>query len=139
MTDLKPEDLVKLREIAEKATPGPWSHDRADDPSASFEVFGHDGSDYENFVADCRTGRADAEFIATFDPPTVLSLLADRARMEKAIELLAEVYEAARDVSMAAVQDDDGEWSIKGDPEAMLGRLYLATEEVRKVTKGASQ
>lgn len=68
-----------------------------------------------------------------------LSLLADRARMEKALELLCEVYEAARDVSMAAVQDDDGEWSIKGDPEAMLGRLYLATEEVRKVTKGASQ
>lgn len=67
------------------------------------------------------------------------SLLADRARMEKAIELLCEVYEAARDVSMAAVQDDDGEWSIKGDPEAMLGRLYLATEEVRKVTKGVSQ
>ena len=66
------------------------------------------------------------------------SLIADRARMEKAIELLCEVYEAARDVSMAAVQDDDGEWSIKGDPEMMLGRLYLATEEVRKVTKGAS-
>jgi len=79
-------DFVKLREIAEKATPGPWSHDRADDPSASFEVFGHDGSDFENFVADCRTGRDDAEFIATFDPPTVLSLIADRARMEKAAQ-----------------------------------------------------
>lgn len=95
MTDLKPEDLVKLREIAEKATPGPWSHDKADDPSASFEVFGHDGSDFENFVADCRTGRDDAEFIATFDPPTVLSLLADRARMEKALR------EAERELAFA--------------------------------------
>ena len=88
-------DFVKLREIAEKATPGPWSHDRADDPSASFEVFGHDGSDYENFVADCRIGQANAEFIATFDPPMVLSLLADRARMEKALREAEEVLAMA--------------------------------------------
>lgn len=104
MTDLKPEDLVKLRGIA-----GALCHVRKP------RVLCEEASD------------------------AILSLLADRARMEKAIELLAEVYEAARDVSMAAVQDDGGEWSIKGDPEAMLGRLCLATEEVRKVSKGASQ
>ena len=107
-------DFVKLREIAEKATPGPWSNDRADDPSASFEVFGHDGSDYENFVADCRTGRADAEFIATFDPPTVLSLLADRARMEKA---LREAEEVLALVEQPRMVDPD-----YGDEVEALGR-----------------
>lgn len=109
MTDSENREVFALREAFHKTTAALLTHGHARDILRELEAAGFS-----------------------------LSLLADRARMEKAIELLCEVYEAACDVSMAAVQDDDGEWSIKGDPEAMLGRLYLATEEVRKVTKGAS-
>lgn len=127
MTDLKPEDLVKLREIAEKATPGPWSHDRADDPSASFEVFGHDGSDYENFVADCRIGQANAEFIATFDPPMVLSLLADRARMEKALDhALAALVNVTVNWGSTPDDDDAEGWCRQADTKRSVAQTALA-------------
>ncbi len=154
MTDLKPEDLARLQEIAEKATPGDLDtaehHDVNEDmdcplcggeglvPGSTFTNYDGHAVGVQFFGVGEQFGLNEA-FHRAFTPAVALSLLADRARMEKAVELLCEVYEAARDVSMAAVQDDDGEWSIKGDPEAMLGRLYLATEEVRKVTKGASQ
>ena len=143
MTDLKPEDLARLREIAEKATPGPWENGGSSVTNWHDHTFEMEwipnGQDDEGEAEGVNSNAdADGAFIAAFNPQVALSLLADRARMEKAIELLCEVYEAARDVSMAAVQDDDGEWSIKGDPELMLGQLYLATEEIRKVTKGAS-
>lgn len=89
MTDLKPEDLVKLREIAEKATPGTWTA-REYEPSHS------DGGSRWICADEANDGRGanladdvepeDAEFIAAFNPQVCLSLLADRARMEKALE-----------------------------------------------------
>jgi hypothetical protein len=76
MTTNTPLDLPGLKKVAEAATPGPWSYDRPD-CDASYEIAAHDGSDWELFVADCRIGRANAEFIATFDPPTVMAIIAE--------------------------------------------------------------
>jgi hypothetical protein len=87
-------DDAELKRVAEAATPGPWSSDRADAPGASWEVWGHDGSDYENFVADCRIGRANATYIATFDPPTVLGLLSRLSAAEAKAGVLEEALRA---------------------------------------------
>ena len=73
-------DLVTLRTVAEAATPGPW---RKSSPISIVADEGnicgvHDGG---------KSGTrciADADYLATFDPPTVLKLLA--------------VVEAAREV-----------------------------------------
>lgn len=63
MTDLKPEDLARLQRIAERAT-------------------GMHGADQEHIIDVAN------EFSDAFGVETVLSLLADRARMEKALERL---------------------------------------------------
>ena len=109
MTDLKPEDLVKLREIAEKATPGPWYQSGlpwftsgsailagSPDPHAGGMVADTEAWDgerdelIENGAA-LATAEDDARFIAAFNPQVCLSLLADRARMEKALREAEEV------------------------------------------------
>lgn len=73
-------DLQSLRDVAEKATPGPWVQGMIGerlidevDTSYTFGFIKIDNSD------DGRDGVADAAFIAACDPQTVLSLL-DRIR-----------------------------------------------------------
>lgn len=61
MTDLKPEDLARLQRIAERAA-------------------GMHGADQEHIIDVAN------EFSDAFGVETVLSLLADRARMEKALD-----------------------------------------------------
>ena len=70
MTDLKPEDLARLQRIAERAT-------------------GMHGADQEHIIDVAN------EFSDAFGVETVLSLLADRARMEKALEPFARFAEAS--------------------------------------------
>ncbi len=57
-------DDAELKRVAEAATPGPWDYDAGD-----FSIFA-----LETFVP-LEYTEANAIFIATFDPPTVLSLL----------------------------------------------------------------
>jgi hypothetical protein len=63
-------DLAELKRVAREATPGPWAHlaDQCVGPADGTII-----ADYST----CSGGdwEADAAFIATFDPPTVLSLL----------------------------------------------------------------
>ena len=103
-------DLDQLRKVAEKATPEPWRWDDPDERNPTWRgslrtadwedwidsdaddawdngfvirsVALH-GMDSTNNVRD-----ADAEFIATFDPPTVLALL---AMIEEAHRLISNV------------------------------------------------
>ncbi|MES3028551.1 MAG: hypothetical protein V4820_11935 [Pseudomonadota bacterium] len=70
MTDLKPEDLARLQRIAERAA-------------------GMHGADQEHIIDVAN------EFSDAFGVETVLSLLADRARMEKALR------EAERELAFA--------------------------------------
>lgn len=106
VTDLKPEDLARLREIAEKAkaglADGAWTRD-----PRTYWIWAPSLKGGHAHIADIRgwgylTGgghgalgmseedaieaqTAWGEHIATFGPDLVLSLLADRARMEKAL------------------------------------------------------
>ena len=62
-------DTTKLRELAQKATPGPWEQ-------INHIVFTETG-DLEWVVANARSGNSiiDAEYIAAANPATVLALL----------------------------------------------------------------
>ena len=81
-------DTTKLRELAMKATPGPWEQ-------INHIVFTETG-DLEWVVANARSGNSiiDAEYIAAANPATVLQLLdeVDRLRtIEAAARNLAKV------------------------------------------------
>ncbi|MCI2959535.1 ead/Ea22-like family protein [Agromyces atrinae] len=81
MTDI---DIEALRKLAENATPGPWFAEGLDDEPAiahSFDVDGYPPG-YADFVFPDKA--ADAEFIAAFDPPTVIALLDELERLQSA-------------------------------------------------------
>ena len=70
----------ELRAIAEAATPGPWTYDPTSDVT---EIWAGE-MNVADVWADLNSGsiteaqrRSNGFFIATFDPPTVLRLLAD--------------------------------------------------------------
>ncbi|QRQ79142.1 ead/Ea22-like family protein [Glutamicibacter protophormiae] len=83
-------ELNELRKTAEApgVRPGPW---HVYDRGIGYEV--HDENDYELTGGMRETfDKPDAEFIATFDPPTVLALL---SRLEQAEQAVARVREVA--------------------------------------------
>ncbi len=83
------ERLAELKRIAEAASPGPWRYcDHGemifardniigDALIADIRGFGSQGTDHEIPM------KANGEHIAAFDPPTVLSLLAEIERLKK--------------------------------------------------------
>lgn len=83
---VSPTLLMELKELAEKATPGPWSAERwrhkndwrvnSENLQSLAELRGADTS------ANTRTG-ADAAFIAAANPATVLALIAEVERLTK--------------------------------------------------------
>ena len=86
MTDL---NLTKLRRIAEAATPGPWNlhtlrTDETHDIRGSID-------DEANIVIYAECEDADAAHVATFDPPTVLALIARLEAAEAKVERVREV------------------------------------------------
>ena len=75
-------ELNELRKTAEAATPGPWEM-REENPQMdgrNFTLRVHDQAGIR-MSAHCYGFNGDPEFIATFDPPTVLALL---SRLEQA-------------------------------------------------------
>lgn len=77
-------DLARLRKVAEAATPGPWEvYDRG----IGYEVHDANGCELNGGMRETFT-EADANHIATFDPPTVLALL---SRLEAAEQELARI------------------------------------------------
>lgn len=112
--------LAELRAIAEKATPGPWLY-RPDELSdwgwvrsenrGLFLQARHPSSEVE--LADHRIRGTDpwandAIHIATFDPPTVLALLARIEELEGALRTIAGGLEIRhRDGSTEVIDRDD--------------------------------
>lgn len=99
-----PLDLDALAEVARKATTGDWEADHGEENNSSVKV---GGTGWWDGLAYC--GKAeDAEHIATFDPPTVLALL---ARVEEAEGARDEwerqntVLTKQRDAAVAAIAD----------------------------------
>lgn len=105
-------DLSELRMTAETATPGPWECVEGD------EAFGVRSS-FGSLTWDDHSGevfkKEDAEFIATFDPSTVLALL---SRLEQAEQAVARVEKALAEESG---QEDRGNEVI--DHEAIREAL----------------
>lgn len=115
MSDLTPEEVARLRELAEAATPGPWGVGNrlhigtnveqtsrgnftygwliAEVQDDDYRDFGGSISDVEDWPECLGDAETDAAFIAAADPPTILALLAalDEARAET--ERLTENYE----------------------------------------------
>lgn len=122
-------DLTHLRKVVEAATPGPWSGDTAGH-GEPWEVFAHDGSDYELFVADCGTGMSNAAYIATFDPPTVRALLDRIERAEAALETFAILANEETDylpdehVISLTYDDSDIDHDL-GGPNTLLGERFM--------------
>lgn len=119
--------LRELKEIAEKATPGPWEQDVdtvwADDCDHHPIL----GPDYANHT--CRSGEqtvANAAHIATFDPPTVLSLLSDLERARSLVTRQSEALADARGVMDTEGFDDDVARIDELDEEA---RSFLQEQE----------
>lgn len=79
------EDLKELSRIAEAATPGPWECVEGD------EAFGL-GSPVGCLTWDDHSGevfkKEDAEFIATFDPPTVLALITELETFRRRLDAM---------------------------------------------------
>jgi hypothetical protein len=90
-------DDADLKRVAEAATPGPWV--------AQGRYLGT--PNHMSFVAECRDqngnwttdrmSKANATFIATFDPPTVLSLLSRLSAAEARVGVLEGALRLARD------------------------------------------
>ena len=105
MTD--PLDLDALAEVARKATPGDWvayfeedyaavmRHDRAKSSLRVATVFNFEDGDEVDASA-----RADATHVATFDPPTVLALL---AALKEARAGLADAWDAGASAGAASM------------------------------------
>lgn len=84
--DPTPSDLARLREIAEKATPGPWANSHRQAEPCKLENFCHvTYSEVYPALAYVPVS-ADADFVATFDPPMVLALLTAHAELQARAE-----------------------------------------------------
>ena len=99
---LTPAQLDEIEAAAKEATPGPW------------EVIG--GGEYVTPIGlpagfdDCGVSPRDVHYIAAFDPPTVLALIAEvrelRAKVERVRELHRENAYPDRPVSRCRDCDD---------------------------------
>lgn len=83
--------LNEMRRIAEAATPGPWEIDGPVNPGPddTLALHNNDGG----AIAYVQPLWDDAEFIATFDPPTVLALLSRLEQAEKNADTYQTLYE----------------------------------------------
>jgi hypothetical protein len=93
-------EIERLREVARAATPGPWLWCPWDLHPTQRRVTVAVFNEAEDLVADVRPegererDMADAEYIATFDPPTVLALLDRLEAAEGAVERVRAILTA---------------------------------------------
>src|SRR5690606_964540 len=119
-------DLDALEATARAATPGPWEAD--DNMPFSPELQGIFAPEQRRYVlkvdfGDQPESPADAEHIATFDPPTVLALIARLREAEAVIE---------------AIDAIEPMWprGMYGCPQDMIGRNQIRAVLARyKTTK----
>lgn len=106
--------LNELKELAEKATPGPWIYDEEDGTIEPLETVG-----LRSIIAE-PTYSNDAAFIAAANPQTVLELIAEIERREKEADwLAARIIHLCDDLDCyCTVSNCDGSASISGIREA---------------------
>lgn len=99
-------DLTKLKELAERATPGPWSAvwEEGDDTAWPnlFPVIQDENGETvignEGFYSDLEQDKANAQFCAAANPQAILGLIAEVERLRESLDdctnyLLAEVLQ----------------------------------------------
>lgn len=77
-------DLNSLERIAQAATPGPWT--TFDEDGEAYSSPPATGAFLVEYGADAEQKMRDIRHIATFDPPTVLALIARVRHAEAAID-----------------------------------------------------
>lgn len=89
-------DLSQLREVAGQATPGPWETLGGQGPFGTHAVCHRmeQGTLVELAYRDAHFDKTNAVHIATFDPPTVLALIARLEAAEQAVARVREVCES---------------------------------------------
>lgn len=109
--------LARLKELAEKATPGPW-HTSMSQPEISVLVDGGIIADL-TWATDAVKGVAsrNAEFIAAANPLCILALIKHTQALEETLTIsgkLARVRVAQMDIAMEALRDiaDNKQFSI---------------------------
>ena len=109
-------NLDQLRQVAENAAPGPWRKDDRDQVVRRADhliVYDASCDRMEEWAAD-----TDAQFIATFDPPTVLALI-------------KRVEDAERERDNWRGKYDEAE-SARTDTDATVQRVSELASEYRK-------
>src|SRR5690606_29917376 len=107
---LTPERLAELRRIAEAATPGPWRL-RTDPRYDDVDRFVIASDERAHIVETTQGGSwtdedlANARYIVTFDPPTVLDLLDEIERLRRQAKKAAELVRSAVDWIYAEEED----------------------------------
>ncbi|RKS19671.1 Ead/Ea22-like protein [Arthrobacter sp. AG1021] len=102
-------NLDTLRKTAEAATPGPWDLYSTQD----YEVFcaaNFTDSNYDPPAVTYGSDRSeDAEFIATFNPETVLALLSRLEQAEQAVQRVREVIRQYDPDHLTCMCNSDGD------------------------------
>jgi hypothetical protein len=78
---MKQINIARLRELAEKATPGPWH--KSGNLNNNVIQTSHITRDVWHICACFHAGEPDAEFIAAANPQTILSLLDELEQLRK--------------------------------------------------------
>lgn len=109
--------LADLRRIAEAATPGPW---RWGTHGVDFLV----GADRKVALAgDIRIEQPDAQYIATFNPQTVLALLDRLQAAEKVVECGRNVRHWEREAAHAQMMSEYPR-RVQADAEAIKANHF---------------
>lgn len=127
-------NLDTLRKTAEAATPGPWEmreeSPQMDGRNFTLRVHGKAGI---RMSAHCYGFSSDPEFIATFDPPTVLALLSrleqaeqDRDKFRDAYSLQAQELEQVEHDRDAALEANK-RWAHRSSRETSALRKANAS------------
>ena len=147
-TQLTPERLAELRRIAEAATPGPWEvtefaggEERSPGelgvfaPNHPHSYQKSDGTWYA--VVICRgmdgpTREENSEYIATFDPTTVLAMLDEIERLRQAVDALQLDRRDLEDVISVLEQEQRraGRYLEDARDELAHGRIQSAEHRI---------
>ncbi|ECM1813718.1 ead/Ea22-like family protein [Salmonella enterica subsp. enterica serovar Newport] len=120
-------DKQALREVAEKATPGPWKV-FSDIDTKTFSIHTPRDKRCENVIKwggfDCQpNAEANAEFIAAFNPKVALALLDENIQLQREKDAIEAVALALRDdmrdarEQLAAAEQERENWRISFDNE----------------------
>jgi len=146
MADLTPERLAELRRIAEAATPGPYEVVGLAGYGGPYALRMPHRSGRTWYGVEGIKRREDAEYIATFDPPTVLALLNEIERLRRERDAALDVLGRedigggdrgwpTRESERARLVAEVGECCRGADPLCAAGCLVEAALRQRLVDK----